>query len=300
MKRTLIVLGAVALGLAIAAGSWAGSRYIITKPSQVKPRTLKGSNIRKHTLGLSLLSRSAIRELRGKRGPAGPRGPIGPTGANGPTGAQGPTGFEGPTGAEGPTGFEGPTGAEGPTGLEGPTGAQGPTGPQGASGPAGPQSPDINYEVDNGSDWALTNMPIALANTNAGYEDAGVVVDLGPASSFHGVPVTGTGNLVRNIWITDGSEAFTPGEHSLSSTPDFSFFTRNSDGTWAAQDAKAAPYGQNATNADIASGYDGYEVYAWVGVTNDGSATSTGHIDTVNGTPVNADVKVDGSTASAR
>ena len=143
-------------------------------------------------------------------------------------------------------------------------------------------------------------MPNALANTDQGYEDAGVVVDLGPASSFNGYTVTGTGNLLKNIWITDGSEAFTPGEHSLSSDPDFSFFTENQDGTWAAADAKANPYGQNATSDEIASGYDGYEVYAWVGVTNDGTTGVTGHISTVNGTPVNADVQVGRSTASAR
>ena len=159
---------------------------------------------------------------------------------------------------------------------------------------------DVNYEVDDGTDWALSNMPLALANTNAGYEDAGVVVDLGPASSFNGYSVSGTGPLVKNLWITDGSEAFTPGEHSLSGTPDFSFFTANNDGTWAAQDAKASAYGQNATNDDIATGYAGYEVYAWVGVTNDGTTGRTGHINSVNGTPVNADVKVGRSTASAR
>jgi hypothetical protein len=188
----------------------------------------------------------------------------------------------------------------GPTGVTGPAGPKGDRGPAGPTGTQGPQGTDINYEVDNGSVWALTNMPIALANANAGYEDAGVVVDIGPAGTFNGYTVTGTGPLVKNIWITDGSEAFTPGEHPLSSQPDFSFFTQNNDGTWAAQDAKAAPYGQNATNEDIQSGYDGYEVYAWVGVTNNGTTGRTGHIATVNGTPVNATVRVGRTTASAR
>jgi hypothetical protein len=246
MKRTILALGTVGLALALTGGAWATNKYIITSPTQVKPGTLTGTDIKNASLGLDELSDGAKARLRGQQGPKGDRGPVGPTGAT------------------------------------------------------GPQAPDINYEVDNGSDWALSNMPNALANADEGYEDAGVVVDVGAASSFDGVTVDGTDNLVTNIWITDGSEAFTPGEHSLSDAPNFSFFTKNDDGTWAAQDAKASSYGQHATSDEIASGYDGYEVYAWVGVTNDGSTSVTGHIDAVNGTPVNADSTVDGSTASAR
>jgi len=52
MKRTLIVLGALALGLAIAGVAWAGSKYLITSPDQVKPGTLAGIDVRDGSLGL--------------------------------------------------------------------------------------------------------------------------------------------------------------------------------------------------------------------------------------------------------
>jgi hypothetical protein len=372
MKRKFIVLGALALSLALAAGSWAGSQYLITSPSQVKPGALTGKDIRNHSIGLNKLTKHAIHKLRGrrgKRGKTGPRGPVGPkgptgtigptgpqgptgftgiqgptgatgptgpqgptgftgiqgpTGATGPTGPQGPTGFTGiqgptgatgPTGPQGPTGFtgiQGPTGAPGPTGpqgptgapgLQGPTGLEGPTGPQGptgARGPAGPQSPNIDYEVDNGTNWVLTNVPISLANGNAGYENAAAVVDVGEASSFTGVTVSGTGNLVTYIWVSDGPGSFIPGEHSDSDPQDFSFFADNGNGTWGAQDPQASTCGANPTTAQIATCYAGYEIYASVGVENDGTTTSTGHIATVNGSTVNADVKVDSTTASSR
>ncbi len=64
MKRTLIVLGAFALGLAIAAGAWAGDKYIITSPSQVAHGALNGYNIADGTLGLTDLSNHANSVLR--------------------------------------------------------------------------------------------------------------------------------------------------------------------------------------------------------------------------------------------
>jgi hypothetical protein len=383
------VLGAIALGIAVAGGSWAASRYVITKANDIKPGAIRGRDIHSHTLGLRVFSRKALKALRGKRGPVGPQGPTGETGAQGPTGPQGPigatgaagatgatgaTGLQGPTGDWGPTGPQGPTGATGATGLQGPTGDWGPTGPQGptgatgatglqgptgdtgptgpggptgtygatglqgptgdwgptgpqgptgatgppgppgpqgptgpsgprgAGGAPGPQSPDINYQVNNGSNWALANMPISLpnANTGAGYEAANVIVDTGPASSFNGVTYTGTGNLQDNIWITDGSETFTPGEHAGADPLDFSAFKDNGDGTYTALTPKATACGATVTAAQIQSCYAGYEVYAQVGVSGDGTTTETGHIDTVNGQPVNADVRVDSSTAAAR
>ena len=66
-------------------------------------------------------------------------------------------------------------------------------------------------------------MRLALADANAGYEDAGVVCDVGPASSFTGVTFTGTGPLTAKVWITDGSEAFSPGMHAVSDGFDFTY-----------------------------------------------------------------------------
>ena len=70
MKRTFIVLGAFALGLAIAGGAWAGSKYLITSASQVKPGSLNGYSIKDGSLGLRDLSGHANAVL-GKPGFSG-------------------------------------------------------------------------------------------------------------------------------------------------------------------------------------------------------------------------------------
>ena len=212
------------------------------------------------------------------------------------TGPRGPRGATGPTGPAGPAGLKGDTG---PQGLRGDTGPQGLKGDKGDKGPRGPQGSLVNYEVDNGAAWALSNLPNALKNASGGYEDAGIVVDLGPASSFGGVTFTGSDNLLDNVWITDGGEAFTPGYHLFSDgAADFSYYSDNRDGTWSPLDAKAALNGGSLTTGQIASTYAGYEVYAWVGVTSDGTSTVTGHIASVNGTSVNDDATLDATTAA--
>jgi hypothetical protein len=178
----------------------------------------------------------------------------------------------------------------------GATGPQGQQGVKGDKGDSGPQGSIANYEVDNGSSWALANMPLALKNANAGYEDAGLVVDIGPAANFAGITFTGSGPLTDNIWITDGSEAFTPGEHSLSSTVDFSYGLDNGDGTFS---MSSGPYaGQTFTAAQIGSHFAGYEAYAWVGVTSNGSGTVAGHVSSVNGTDLDSDLTLDSTSAA--
>jgi hypothetical protein len=269
MNRTIVALGAIAIALALAGGTWAGQRYVITSSSQVKPGSLTGLNIKNHSLQLRDLAKGARGAFTPPGGNTGPRGPKGDTGATGP---------------------------QGPQGATGPQGAAGPQGPKGDTGPQGPKGSLVNYEVDNGTDWALANMPLALANTNQGYEDAGIVVDLGPVSSFAGITATGSSNLLDNIWITDGGEAFSPGLHALSSPVDFSYGIDNHDGTFAMSTGSHA--GQNLTIAQIKSDYAGFEAYAWVGVTSDGTSSVSGHVASVNGTHVNDDVTLDSTTAA--
>ena len=183
----------------------------------------------------------------------------------------------------------------GGVGQTGPAGPKGDKGDKGEKGDTGPQGSLFNYEVDNGTNWALSNMPLALKNTHAGYEDAGIVVDLGPASGFSGITKTGSSNLLDNVWITDGAEAFSPGLHKLSDTADFTYGSDNGDGTFNMFTGPDA--GKNLTTAQIHSNYAGYEAYAWVGVTSNGSASVSGHVSSVNGTPVSADVALDGTTS---
>lgn len=185
------------------------------------------------------------------------------------------------------------SGANGPAGPAGPKGDQGPKGDRGATGPQGSL---FNYEVDNGTQWALSNMPVALKNTGKGYEDAGIVVDLGPASSFNGITKTGNGDLLDNVWITDGAAAFAPGLHNLSDPAGFTYGSGNDDGTF---DMFTGPdAGKNLSAGDIRTKYAGYEAYAWVGVANNGSGSAVGHVSSVNGKHVSADVTLNDGTAA--
>jgi hypothetical protein len=157
----------------------------------------------------------------------------------------------------------------------------------------------VNYEVDGGSSWALANMPLALPNAKGGYEDAGVVTDVGPASGFNGIAATGSGPLEDNVWITDGSEAFSPGLHPFATDhPDFSYGFDNGDGTFYMASGPHAS--ETLTLAQIRSDFAGYEAYAWVGVTSDGTATVTGHITSVNGTDLDNTATLDSTTAEIR
>jgi hypothetical protein len=82
----------------------------------------------------------------------------------------------------------------------------------------------LGYEVDNGTNWSLAGMPVALATSpTTSYEDAGVVVDLGPATQFNGITVAGSNNLVDNVWISNGPSAYSFGTHLLTDTPDFTY-----------------------------------------------------------------------------
>ncbi|MGH2927605.1 MAG: collagen-like triple helix repeat-containing protein [Solirubrobacteraceae bacterium] len=190
------------------------------------------------------------------------------------------------------------TGSQGAQGNTGSQGAKGDTGPQGATGDTGPQGADLTYEVDNGTNWAQSVMPLALAKASGkSYEDAGVLVDLGPASQFAGITDSGSANLKDNVWISDGLEAYSPGSYSLSSGANFTYGSDNGDGTFYMM--TGTHQSKNPTFANIASDYAGYEAYAWVGIVGNGTDSVTGHVDSVNGTAVSADLTTDSTTARA-
>ena len=206
---------------------------------------------------------------------------------------------QGPAGAKGDTGATGPPGATGPAGATGPQGPKGDTGPAGAPGSQGPRQGSLfNYEVNDGTSFALTNVPLALKNTAKGYEDAGIVVDIGPISDFAGIDATGTGSpLVENLWISDGPGAYVPGVHPPGPT-DFSYGFDQHDGTYRM-------FGKThndviLTIAQIKAEFNGYEAYAWVGLQSNGTETKTAHVDSVNGKSVSADVTLNDVTAAAR
>jgi hypothetical protein len=241
--------------------------------------------------------------IRGPRGRAGSAGTQGAQGPAGPQGAQGPAGpaggqgggSQGPAGPAGPPGPAGPAG--GPPGPAGPTGPAGPAGATGAPGPPGPRSL-FNYTVNDGTSFALSNMPLALKNTAKGYEDAAIVVDIGPISDFAGIDATGTGStLVENLWITDGPGAYVPALHPPGPT-DFSYGFDQHNGTYR---MFGLTHNDVILTIDqIKAEFTGYEAYAWVGLQSNGVETKTAHVSSVNGTSVSGDLTLNDVTAAAR
>ena len=209
---------------------------------------------------------------------------VGKTGKTG-KGAKGAAGAPGP---QGPQGVKGDAGTQGPKGDTGPPGAPGGTGPR--------QGSLFNFTVNDGTSFALSNMPLALKNTAKGYEDAGIVVDIGPISDFAGITATGSGPLVENLWITDGPGAYVPGLHV--GAVDFSYGFDQHNGTYRM-------FGKThndviLTIPQIRTEFTGYEAYAWIGLQSNGVETKTAHVASVNGTSVSADVTLNDVTAAAR
>jgi hypothetical protein len=278
MKRRIITIAlslAVLVGFTpmLAGGQFAGGavRWLVTSSTQIKPGAI----------GYGNLSPNAIVRLNGATGATGATGLMGPTGPMGAHGNPGTNGVDGVNGAAGPQGVTGPQGS---------TGAQGSTGPQGSL---------FNYEVDNGSGtWNLANLPLSLPNPSDGYLDAGIVLDVGQASSFNGISTTGTGDsLVYNVWIANGSDAYTLGQHEGSN---FCYGTGSGTGsneTFYMQ-GNCDTAGSTLTVSQIQSDFAGYEAYAWVGLDNNGTTTESATITSVNGTSVNATVTLNASEAS--
>ncbi|MGH3255217.1 MAG: hypothetical protein ACRDOU_07365 [Streptosporangiaceae bacterium] len=140
--------------------------------------------------------------------------------------------------------------------------------------------------MDNGTTWTLADHTsaggrVSSTGTDAGYADAGVVVYLGPAADFTGVHLTGSLNLNENIWVTDGSEATVPGTHALASAANFDYGLGGPDG-WYMTGKKDAYNGQTLTAAQIRTDFAGYQLWAWVGITNSGTS-NYGYVTSVNG-----------------
>jgi hypothetical protein len=252
-----IILAGVAVALALGATSATAATFITSKD-------IKNGTIRARDLAPSV--REELKET-GPRGPAGERGPAGPQGPAGVAGAKGATGSAGPAGAKGQ---------------------------KGDRGPAGPAGAMLYFEVNDGTNWALSNTPLARKNTNQNYLDTGVVVDLGPASEFDGIRETGDGPLVHNIWITDGEQIFTPGVHD--SSVEFSYGLGDGD---SFQMSSGPHAGETLTAEEIAQRFAGYEAYAWVGIVSDGEEAVNGHVESINGVQVDADLTLDAMTARA-
>src|SRR5262245_27433986 len=109
LHRFGIIVGAIAVVLAITSGAFAAKHYLITSSAQIKPGSISYAS----------LSASAKSKLAGQDGATGPQGPAGTTGPAGPAGPAGARGAEGPAGQQGPVGPQGPKGEQGTPGEDG-------------------------------------------------------------------------------------------------------------------------------------------------------------------------------------
>jgi hypothetical protein len=143
---------------------------------------------------------------------------------------------------------------------------------------AGASASTIGYEVDNGTTWTLSNSPANLSApaASATYGDAGVVVDLGPASAYSGAPVVGSNNLAENIWLGDNPEASADGTHQLSDPVQFSYGPID-------QTFWTGPQASKPSTVDYIRTLGNTEVYAWVGVVSNGTTSVSGVVNSVNG-----------------
>jgi hypothetical protein len=147
-----------------------------------------------------------------------------------------------------------------------------------------PQGLRVGYEMDNGTTWTLTDS-LALAHStgpDVGYADAGVVVPLGSVRDFTGIRATGSKNLAENIWIADGTQAYTPGTHPLSAGADFDYGFQQAGGYYMTDGTYA---GQTLTIAQLQTDFGRDQAYAWVGI-DDSGTTENGYVTSVNGRPM--------------
>lgn len=91
------VAATLALFFALSGTAFAGAQLMITG-ANVKDRSLTGSDVANHSIGVLKLTRGTVAQLRGVRGAAGRAGAVGPAGANGQAGKDGAPGASGPAG----------------------------------------------------------------------------------------------------------------------------------------------------------------------------------------------------------
>jgi hypothetical protein len=107
-KRSILVSGAVALGLIVAGTTGAVAGGLITS-HDIQNNTIKSRDLKD---GHGVAERDLRAPLAAKINQGGPAGPQGPAGEDGATGPQGPAGPKGDTGPQGPKGDPGQDGTD--------------------------------------------------------------------------------------------------------------------------------------------------------------------------------------------
>ena len=145
MKKSMSVLAAVVLVLAVSSGAFA-AKGLLTG-ADIENGSLTGSDIQKRSLGATLFTRSAKKYLRGAAGSRGAQGAVGLAGSNSvgserrrrhqgtspaSTGSMAPR--AGTNGTAGTNGVDGANGVDGTNGLAGVDGTNGVDGANGVDG----------------------------------------------------------------------------------------------------------------------------------------------------------------------
>lgn len=178
------------------------------------------------------------------------------------------------------------------SGARGPAGPKGPAGPTGPAGPAGAGVLPFRSEVDNGTEYAVSDSG-NLADTSASgatYSDAGIVVDDGQTNDLttSDMNVTASGPVAENIWIGNGPQAATDGIYPLSPSADFCYGLGNTgtppDTSFTMTGENCGAYlGQTLTLTQIGTDFPDLEAYTWAGVVSSGSSEPTVTITALGG-----------------
>jgi hypothetical protein len=137
---------------------------------------------------------------QGIQGDSGPIGATGAAGSNGTNGAQGIQGDPGPIGATGPAGSNGSNGAQG---IQGDPGAAGVAGPTGATGPAGPVAGANTQVIYNNAGVAAGSTGLTFNNGTNMLSTGGATVTSLSGSGLRLATLSGTGQIGASNAGTD-------------------------------------------------------------------------------------------------
>jgi Collagen triple helix repeat (20 copies) len=172
MKKSITVLAALTLVLAVSSGAFA-ARGLLTGAA-IQDGSLTGADIKKKSLGAGVFTPSTRNSLRGLTGPRGVRGSVGLAGSTGLTGSDGAIGANGLQGVQGVQGIQGIAGASGTGGTNGADGTVAPLSAT-AAGPtalptASPPTTVVSLSVPAGN-------YVVLAKTQLSHTGAGDSID---------------------------------------------------------------------------------------------------------------------------
>jgi hypothetical protein len=162
VKKSLIVLAALLLVLAVSGGAFA-AKGLLTG-ADIANGSLTGAEIKKGSLDTALFTSSAKDSLRGVTGPRGAKGAAGLVGSDGGVGANGVNGAKGVDGTNGLAGINGIAGTNGVDGTNGLAGTNGVAGTNGTNGVAGTNGL-AGTNGTNGSNGTVTPLSAAAGLT---------------------------------------------------------------------------------------------------------------------------------------